>query len=391
MFTCPEHPQWEIQINGRLGGGKDGEIYTTCRRENCSYVAKLIDLYYSKDSLKNFETEVKAYNILEAGVAKGKPRVSAQYFDSFKCTFDDDYNDENVVSHTEYGVIIIENLNGTLSDKMEQMDKNGTMTRWKELSFYKQHLQLAHTLHQEYGIAHNDTHTENVMFRMPEKGGTMVFIDFARAWLRAPRAKMRKELLQMYHEDDYLFLTKKEANKVAWGVINHKDTKYYCSNCKLETLLCDPVSKLPFCGKACKTKYYSNHRCIHNHYNRETDAYYVDNLQYKALNNTEAGEVTITYQTDNVQTGIQLIKKGTLQSFETHEYETQFIYVVDGYGDVYLDPGEPFHRPLGPGESVLIPPGVAHALQATTDLRVLTLYSKHREDLPFSHLIKQHH
>ena len=173
------------------------------------------------------------------------------------------------------------------------------------------------------------------------------------------------------------------------------ERNYYCGpaicfQCSAHTQLCDDALLMPFCSSACRTDYFESiqgrHRCIHNHWKRN-DPFFVDNLDFTAIHNTVQG-VTILKQTQFIQVGVQYLPANADTGYEVHEYETQFIRVVSGYGAFYFAsrPSDPF--PLGPGEVVLVEPGTSHRIQAQTALKLTTVYSKHDNNRPFSHILK---
>lgn len=79
--------------------------------------------------------------------------------------------------------------------------------------------------------------------------------------------------------------------------------------------------------------------------------------------------------TTPVRTGIQVSEPGYVAPMHTHPY-VEVLHILDGEADVWTEGEEDKKRRLGPGDTVAMPPGVAHSFATVGDkpMRLLGIH-----------------
>ena len=154
--TCDVAPNWEIEVT-YISSGEHGTIHNArlVGSEGGDYIAKLL---YIRES---YDTEIIAYNILNAGDIKIAPKL--HYY--FICP-------GNLISGRRGGntyVLILDKIQGTPMTDLVLEEKISPI---KALSRVSESVGI---LHNYYNITHGDPHGRNVMITDDDE---LLFIDF---------------------------------------------------------------------------------------------------------------------------------------------------------------------------------------------------------------------
>ena len=97
---------------------------------------------------------------------------------------------------------------------------------------------------------------------------------------------------------------------------------------------------------------------------------YVDNIEEKALLNTNFRQVLYTGQ--HAQLVVMNLERNEDIGMEVHEIVDQFIRVEKGEGKVILGQDE---HPIKEGDAIVVPAGTPHNIINTSSLNPLKLYT----------------
>ncbi len=204
---------WRI-VGPRLGAGVYGSVYAACKNTDCSYVFKIIPLSLHHFTVKSFDREVRAQQIL------ARLGLALEVIDSWVC------------SDTTVGVIIMRVLDMTAGSFLK--DRSGA-TIEDHIALIKASLELLSSLH-EAGYYHGDPHLDNIMLKKVSSMGPhtfnsslgyfrVYFVDMGRTGsLSKPGKFMKKSLTaesRITSDIDYLELefmdhAKAAVKKLEW-------------------------------------------------------------------------------------------------------------------------------------------------------------------------------
>lgn len=151
--TCDEYEEFTLQSEQVLNAGTYGRVHATCRRNDCTYAAKVVRFDRSRYDLKYIHRAFLAECLISQYAGTQDLGIPLQTF--FLC------------DQGQTGVIIMDQYQGTILEIQDQLQ----WSDWKAL------LDKVNRLH-EAGILHRDLFLKNTMYRRTQQGYDLRLIDF---------------------------------------------------------------------------------------------------------------------------------------------------------------------------------------------------------------------
>lgn len=170
-YCTPRSCLQNIDIRGNIGGGTYGEINTACLDGDCSFIVKIIDI--DKVERDNYEREISMTKIAS------QFQIGPRYVKNVVCPV------RNGKRGT-FGFIMVEKLDMTLGDFIEQLDQYDTEENKRII---REGLVALERRCIDITLLHGDLHQGNVMLRLRgRKVVTLFLIDFGESVIANERA-----------------------------------------------------------------------------------------------------------------------------------------------------------------------------------------------------------